>query len=201
MPCAFEWLGEPGAPQDAELGGEYCISGGDCRFGLAVEPPSSAFKEEDHWASRAAAEAAKVGAAALRMRPDECSAAVARAFAACPDAGDAWTARGLRNTSSHEEALACFVAGSAAARRALAPALLSELSESHGLTTAQLRDRKLRTPWLVHPALPVVRAMAVEAAALRKLGRWAEAADAVEQLHAFDAGTHVDISFWCAITP
>ena len=91
-----------------------------------------------------------------------------------------------------------FRNGVRAATAALAPELLEELARCRGKTVKQRAAavQQARDAWCVHPCRPLVRAMAGEANTLRKLGRWDEAADAYERLHALDPVSHVNTSFW-----
>ena len=104
MPCAFERLGPPGAPQDAELGGAY-VQG---LYGMSVEAPSSLFNVHLHWASPAAAKAAALALRALSSPPREARAVAEAALALCSDCGDAWSARALRCAEDLQEALLAF---------------------------------------------------------------------------------------------
>jgi tetratricopeptide (TPR) repeat protein len=194
MPCAFERLGPPGAAQDRELGGAYTHG----RWEMSVEHDFVDWDAsgEPHWASRAAAAAASKARIALMQPPEEAAATADAALALCGACGDAWSARALRCAGSHEEALAHFRRGVAAAKEALAPELLQELRECAGLSVGTRAAHTMRELWMVHPVRPLVRAMAGVANALRKLGRWAEAADAYEALHVLDPGTHVTSSPW-----
>ena len=150
----------------------------------------------DHWSSAAAEAAAKKAVFAVMEAPAAAAKAADAALAMCVDCGDAWTARGLRTAATLEEALVCFRRGVEAATAALSPAVLAELAAGHGMSCVARKRAEMREPFMVHPVRPLVRAMIGEATALRKLGRWAEAADAYERLHALDPGTHVDSSAW-----
>ena len=192
MPCAFERLGEPGAPQDPEL--NRAVMGQ--RWELLVEPAARAFDREPHWSSPSAAKAAAHALVALMVPPERAQRVADEALAMCEHCGDAWTAKALRCAMSWEEALGMFRRAVDAANAALAPELQAELASMRGLSIKERERRHMREPWLVHPVRPLERAMMGVANTLRKLHRWSEAADAYMALHALDPGNYSNSSFW-----
>ena len=183
MPCAFElnW------PADAE-------------WNMQVEPPTRAFDPPDiqrvHWSSPAAAKAAEVALTALLVSPQQTTRYSDEALAVCEHCGDAWNARAMKLSTSWDQALDMYRRAVAAATAALAPELLEELAEMRGLTCSEREAQNMRTLWLVHPVRPLVRAMVGLANTLRRLQRWAEAAEAYRALHAMDPESHFGNSFW-----